>query len=225
MPARRHAPDTATRRPGAGRPRKVPRTSTRPVVEEIVGEASRLFARQGFAATTMAEVAEASGLQVSSIYYYFRSKDEILERIIGEVNRVPLDALAAAVADSDDPIRQLHAFVRADAEALCRFPFDINEIHRLAADADGVFAGYWEERRELEAGVEAVISSGVASGDFIDVDARMTALTILGNDEASQNWFRSGGAAGEEVAPETVARHLADFALRALLKEPSRLPI
>lgn len=229
MEPRRHDATKRNRRPGAGRPRKVPRTSTRPVDEEIVGEASRLFARQGVAATTMAQVADAAGLQVSSLYYYFRSKDEILERILAEVNRVPLELLAEAVAAHDDPATCLHAFIRSDGAALCRFPFDINEIHSLARSTDSGFSQYWTERRALEEQVESVVRAAVATGSFIEVDARVVALTILANDEAAQSWFRPRGPALLSISesdahdPDSVGVFLADMAIRALLANPAEL--
>lgn len=85
------------------------------MAEEILAEASHLFARKGVAATTMADIADSAGLQVSSLYYYFRSKHEILETIVGEVNRLPQAALAEARATYEDPATALHAFVRSDA--------------------------------------------------------------------------------------------------------------
>lgn len=233
MATRRYDETKRQRRPGAGRPRKRPRTSDRPVVEEIVGAASHLFARRGVTTTTMAEIAEASGLQVSSIYYYFRSKHEILERIVNDVNRVPLELLERARADHDAPAAQLHAFVRSDAAALCEFPFDINEIHRLAGDDDGTFARYWADRQRLNDEVEQVVADGVADGSLVTIDARLAALTILANDEAAQNWYRPVGArrltsreaeAGGPYAPAEIGAFLADLALRGLLADPGALP-
>lgn len=212
----------------------MPRRSDRPVAEEIVAEASRLFARHGVAATTMADIAGAAGLQVSSLYYYFRSKHEILETIVGEVNRLPQAALAEARAAHDDPATSLHAFIRADAAVVCRFPFDINEIHRLAGDDDTEFGRYWSERQQLHDDVQALVAEGVASGVLIDVDPYLTALTILANDEASQNWFRPVGSrrlasrdgrSAEQYAADEVGAFLADLTLRALLREPDALPV
>lgn len=225
MPARRHAPERLTRRPGAGRPRKIPRTSDRPVREEIVGEASRLFARHGVTATTMAQIAEASGLGVSSLYYYFSSKDDILERILDEVNRVPLGALAEAMSASEHPAAQLHHFVRHDAAALCRFPFDVNEIHRLASTPDGRFGRYWTDRQALVSGVQAIVAAGIEAGIFVDGDAHLLALTVLANDEASQNWYRQRGDDADVVAdPDEIGRQLADFAVRGLWAGPGSPP-
>ncbi len=231
--AKRHDETARSRRPGAGRPRKQPRSSDRPVPEEILRAASTLFARRGVHATTMAQVAEAVGLQVSSIYYYFGSKHEILERIVRDVNRVPLEALDRAEAVHDDPAVQLHAFVRVDAAALCTFPFDINEIHRLAGEDEAVFGAYWTERQILNDRVEALVERGVANGSFVDVDAHLAALTVLANDEAAQNWYRPVGArrltsrdgsAAADYRPEDVGAFLADHTLRALLADPGRLP-
>jgi len=226
--------DERKRAPGAGRPRKTPRRSDVPVAQEIIAEASHLFARKGVAATTMADIALAAGLQVSSLYYYFRSKHEILEAIVGEVNRIPRAALAAARTAHEDPATSLHAFIRADAAVLCRFPFDINEIHRLAADDDTEFGRYWSERQELHDDVQALVADGIASGALIDVDPHLTALTILANDEASQNWFRPVGARRlvgadgrsiERYTPEDVGAYLADLTLRGLLRDPAHLDV
>lgn len=221
------------RAPGAGRPRKTPRLSDAPVAEEIVAQASHLFARQGVAATTMAEIATAAGLQVSSLYYYFRSKHEILETIVGEVNRLPRAALATARRDHADPATSLHAFIRVDAAILCRFPFDINEIHRLAGEDDGSdFATYWAERQQLHDDVEELVADGVAAGVLVDVDPRLAALTILADDEAAQNWFRPVGArrlvgrdgrGTDRYSPEEVGTFLADLTLRGLLRAPDTL--
>lgn len=220
-------------RPRAGRPRKNPRKSDLPVSEEILRSASQLFARRGVSATTMAQVAEASGLQVASLYYYFRSKNDILERIVGDVNRIPLEVFAAAVAEHEDPATRLYAFIRADAAALCEFPFDINEIHRLAGEDDeALFTRYWEERQQLNDEVESLIASAIERGDFVDVDPHLASLTILANDEAAQNWYRPVGArrlAGRDGTPASdrtpteVGGFLADMALRALLMDPGRL--
>jgi AcrR family transcriptional regulator len=222
------------RRPGAGRPRKRPRTSDRPVDEEIVGAASHLFARRGVAVTTMAEIAEASGLGVSSIYYYFGSKHEILERIVDDVNRVPLQLLDRSRRLHTDPATRLHSFIRADAAALCQFPFDINEIHRLTGEDSGdrPSTRYWADRQRLNDEVEQLVADGVAGGVLMAADPRLAALTILANDEAAQNWYRPVGArrlahraddAGGPYRPAEIGAFLADLALRGLLVDPSQL--
>jgi TetR/AcrR family transcriptional regulator len=184
-----------------------------------VAAASALFAAQGVEAVTMAEIAEAAGLKQSSIYYWFRSKSDILTSILERVNRVPL-AIAERERSAVGPVAvRLLRLVREDVLALCSFPFDINEIHRLALRAPGDFAAYWEERRRLDDEVEALVAEGVASGELRVVDTRLAARTLLAGDEATQNWFRSAGRAGYDA--DTVADHVATAALRSLLADPT----
>ena len=217
-----------TRRPGAGRPRKAARSGDGPVDDEILGAAAHLFARQGVAATTMAQIAEAVGLGVSSIYYYFANKHQLLERIVVDVNQTPLAVAELASASFPDAPHRLHAFVRHDAAALCEFPFDINEVHRLAAEDRSTFERYWADRRRLVAAVQEFVEQGIADGVFVDIDPSMAAVTVLANDEAVQNWYRPATTRpATERAPSTspaqIGLFVADLALRGLLVDSTCL--
>jgi len=184
-----------------------------------VAAAGALFARHGIEAVTMAQIAEAAGLQQSSIYYWFRSKSEILGSILERVNRIPL-AIVERARTADGPVAvRLHQLVHDDVLALCGFPFDINEIHRLAVRAPEDFTSYWDERRQLDAEVEGLIAEGVASGELRPVDAGLAARTLLADDEGTQNWFRPPASAG--YSAEALADHLAESAVRSLVADPS----
>ncbi|HEY9065550.1 MAG TPA: TetR/AcrR family transcriptional regulator [Burkholderiaceae bacterium] len=64
--------------------------------EQILARAAELFARRGYSATSMNQVAEACGVSKPSLYHYVRDKDELLFEIAeGHVLR-----LAALVADA-----------------------------------------------------------------------------------------------------------------------------
>ncbi len=217
--------------PSPGRKRRVGRPRARgggagaDPRAEIVAVAIRLFANQGVAATTMAEIAEGAGLQQSSLYYYFRSRDAILEEILGAVNRVPLEFVDRLKVEVGPAAVRLYRMVRFDVAALCRFPFDINEVHRLAGRQPDRFAVYWDERQRLSDEVESLVAEGIESGDFIAVDPRLAALTLLANDEGVQHWHRAGGERRlrGDYTPGEVGTFLADLALRGLLARPSGL--
>ena len=109
--------------------------------------------------------------------------------------------------------------MREDVLALCGFPFDINEIHRLARRDPAEFSAYWAERDRLDDEVEALVREGQAAGELRMVDPRLAARTLLASDEATQNWFRSEPSAG--VTQEQLADHVAETALRSLLADPA----
>lgn len=181
--------------------------------------AGALFASNGVDAVTMAQIAERAGLQQSSIYYWFRSKSDILGSILERVNRIPLAIVERERAASGPVAGRLYRLVREDVLALCGFPFDINEIHRLALRSPAAFAAYWEERARLDDEVEALVVEGQATGELRPIDPRLAARTLLAGDEATQNWFRSSHDDG--YTAEQVADHVAESALRSLLADPS----
>jgi TetR/AcrR family transcriptional regulator len=183
-----------------------------------VAAASALFATQGVESVTMAQIAERAGLQQSSIYYWFRSKSDVLASILERVNRIPL-AIVERERRAEGPVPvRLYRLVREDVLALCAFPFDINEIHRLALRSRDELAAYWEERDRLDDEVAALVTEGVADGSLRPVDTRLAARTLLAADEATQNWFRSDPDGYE---PAAVAEHQAEVTLRSLLADPS----
>lgn len=209
--------DDAPRR--AGRPR----ADARPVVgdptDEILAATSRLIGELGVGGTPMSRIAAEVGLKQSSLYYYFRRKEEILAALVARANVVPLELLRAITADGGPAAVQLHRFVAADAAALCDLPFDINDIHRIAMRDPVEFATYWKERAVLERQLASIIRRGVADGELRKVDPKLTALTLLANDEGAQNWYRLGS----RWSPQAVGRHLADLAVAGLLAAPGDL--
>lgn len=212
-----------------GRPRATPSTGDLSPRDEILSVATHLFAERGVADATMSEIASRAGLRQASLYYWFRRKEEILAEIVEQVNRVPLEFVLRLEQEDGDPAVQLWRLVRFDVEALCRFPFDINEVHRLSRRAPEPFEVYWRERQALNDAVERLVVRGVEAGAFRPVDARLTALVVLSDDEGVQNWYRpvggrrlTGRPGGDYDAAE-IGEYLADLTLRGLLAEPSRL--
>jgi AcrR family transcriptional regulator len=197
--------------------------------DEILAAATRLFAERGVAEVTMSEIAVRAGLRQASLYYWFRRKEEILAEIVEQVNRVPLDFVLKLEEEAGDPAVQLWRLVFFDVGALCRFPFDINEVHRLSRRAPEAFEVYWHERQALNDAVERLVARGVAAGTFRPVDARLAALVVLSDDEGVQNWHRPvagrrlAGPAQGDYAVDEIAEFLADLTLRGLLADPAAL--
>jgi TetR/AcrR family transcriptional regulator len=167
---------------------------------EILVAAGRLFGELGVDATTMSRLAAEVGLGQSSLYYYFRSREEVVAALVAEANVVPLELVERIAAGPGSVGAKLHRFVVGDVEALCALPFDINEIHRIAGREQERFAGYWKERASLERRLSSLVRQGVAEGQLRSVDPRLTTLSILANDEGTQNWYRLKPRRAREAA-------------------------
>src|SRR3954469_22181997 len=89
--------------------------------ERILLAAERIFARHGFFAARVSEIAKEAGVADGTIYLSFKSKDDLLislfERRMTQVNA----ELRAAIAEGT-PLEQLHAFIRTYLRLLSNEP-------------------------------------------------------------------------------------------------------
>ena len=77
--------------------------------EKIFDVAIDLFARKGFDAVSLREIAEAAGIKKATLYYYFTSKDEILEQVFGYSTERWNQSKMGRWSDSDEAESQIVA--------------------------------------------------------------------------------------------------------------------
>jgi TetR/AcrR family transcriptional regulator, cholesterol catabolism regulator len=68
---------------------------------EILRNSIRLFVRNGFNATTVQEITDSVGVSKGAFYWYFKSKDELLNTIIEDFERTFIDELIRTVLESE----------------------------------------------------------------------------------------------------------------------------
>src|SRR5258708_40312710 len=81
-----------------GRPRRDGRALVGDPTDDVLRAATTLFGQRGVNATTMSSIAAAAGLRASSIYYYFRNRDEIVAALVGRAHVVALELLERITA-------------------------------------------------------------------------------------------------------------------------------
>jgi len=155
----------------------------------IVAVATQLFAANGYAQTTMSDIARAAGLHQSSLYYWFNRKEHILQAVF-DSSREPVDFIDAIFDGSGSAGLKLYRFIRFDTFRLCLVPCDANEIERMAETQPKEFATYWVEKMRLHRIVSELVASGIADGDFVDVDPDLAALLIVSFNEGAQKRVR-----------------------------------
>ncbi|SLF24494.1 TetR/AcrR family transcriptional regulator [Mycobacteroides abscessus] len=122
---------------GRGRPRKKPvRRHGTGTYEEILDAAAEMFSAQGFAATTMNQLADAVGVGQNSIYHHFGSKLAILKALLME-GVTPGLRIAAEIndlADDSDDVKAaagLYALALADAAVLASWRWNLGALYLL----------------------------------------------------------------------------------------------
>jgi AcrR family transcriptional regulator len=221
-------PEAAEPRP-VGRPRSAGTASGGSPRDEIVAAATRLFAQQGYGHTTMSDIARAVGLQQSSLYYWFRRKELILQAAL-TVNRTPLQFIGRVGAGSGSPSLKLYRLLRYDTRQLCLSPLDFNEIERLAENQPDEFADFWRDYTRLHEWVASLVRAGIDEGELVECDPEETAAGLLCLNEGMQKRFRyqerhkPGSESPFVHTPQTAERWaelVATTSLRSLLRRPS----
>ncbi len=115
-----HKPATTKRRSRspAVAPAKAPPDDTR---RQILDAAARLLRRNGYASTSLRDIAAATGMKAGSLYYHFASKEELAETVMVEgidlVRAAVQKALDARPGDAD-PLDNIEIAIRAHLQAL-----------------------------------------------------------------------------------------------------------
>lgn len=160
----------------------------------ILDHAARLLRSNGYHQTSLREIAEAVGIRKASLYHHFASKEEIVEAVVNDGVRFVHEAVAAALATTDeaDPRRRLAAAIAAHLSALhghsdytCAsikvFSFGDNptpeSVRRIRRDYEDV----WRSLIEELAGTGA-LAPGAAP--------ERLRLFLLGAMNGSVDWYR-----------------------------------
>jgi AcrR family transcriptional regulator len=168
--------------------------SARPAAAEdkrrqILDAAVRVFARKGFHASRVGDIAEEAGVAHGLLYHYFESKDAVLEAVFHENWNVLLERIGS-VEETDEPaVDQL----RHVAAIILRTWLHLPEVVRVVIQEFGrspELAGRIGDLEQPIDYIERVIARGIERGEFRqDIDARVAATIVYGGiDELLTAW-------------------------------------
>ncbi len=161
--------------------------------DELVAVAARLFAERGYHGTSMADLAEAMGVQKGSLYSLTGSKQDLLVVVTREgaaafhtaLDRVPEDA---------DPLARIGAALRGHLAVVAE-----------QADTAPVFTRAWrflqepeltafrDERRRYETRWRSLLAEAAERGMLrADLDFEATVLLVLSAANWAYTWIRPG---------------------------------
>jgi AcrR family transcriptional regulator len=159
----------------------------------IKAAALRLFARHGFAAVSMRQIAGEVGVQAGALYNYTPDKQSLLLHLM-VTHMEDLLAEAAQLSETE-PLARLEEFTRF-------------HIAQNRDRSDEVFIAYMElrnltpenfakveaMRQGYEATLEDILKAGVAAEVFDVTDTRVTTRALIAMLNGVNTWFRDDGA-------------------------------
>lgn len=177
--------------------------------EQILVAASRLFAEKGFSSTTTREIAQAAGIQQPSLYYWFPTKFDILNRLV-ESGIVESAAFAQTVRRKRGPaIVRLYAVLLFDTRQLCGSPYDLSFLPDAPELRDPRLT-YRPHLAALHAVVDELVEKATASGDLESMPPRLARDVLLASTAVAMRYR----VTGDEIEP--TVRSIVRYAVRGL---------
>jgi AcrR family transcriptional regulator len=188
--------------------------------KDVVEAAARLFRKNGYASTSLNDVAEELGTDRATIYYYIASKKELLLEVVRDsVESVAKGALGIKQSSDAPPIK-LHklivALMRSYEE---NYPHQFVYIQEGLAVSKGDDAHLFQMGQQYERSLVAIIAEGLEDGSFRPGgDAKVIAYGILGALNWTHRWMNPRG----RLSPEEVAETFSEMFLQGLLPRAAR---
>ena len=185
---------------------------------EIDETASELFHANGYAATSVRDIARALHIQGASLYAHVTSKDDILWAIVDRAATAFEMAAVRAISETPDadPTERLAALVEAHIETITtdaqRSSVFVTEWRHLAEPRRTAIA---ERRDAYEARFRSTIEGGVSVGAFHAMDPAIASTFLLTALNGIATWYRPDG----RLSPDRIADHYIELALHSLSED------
>jgi len=150
---------------------------------QILDAAIRVFARQGFHACRVSDVADEAGVAYGLVYHYFQSKEEIMGTLFTERWQVMLDAIAEIDRTQDIPARDKLYLVASFIIDSYRHEPDLMKviIVEVTRAANSFGAAHLAKIREAYDMIGQIVARAQADGTFKrEISPDFAALVFYG---------------------------------------------
>ncbi len=147
---------------------------------EVFRLALPVMMQKGFSETSMREIADAAGIGKSTLYDYFRSKDEVLLFVLEEEMESLYDGALEISIQPLPAIEKLHKIMKQELEIILQ-----NKEFFLQITLEAQKLGMHSQKRVLQLRytyqdlIRSVIDQGVAEGSFRKVNSLLVARMLI----------------------------------------------
>jgi len=148
---------------------------------QILDAATAVFARLGFHDARMDDIVQASGLSKGALYWYFKSKEDIITAISQRLFTTDIEQLVGLLHAEGSVSERLQQLIQARIAGLQEMSDVVTilfEFYATALHQDGVrqfIKAYFQNFHEL---LVALIQQGIDRGEFRSVDAVAAAAAL-----------------------------------------------
>ena len=146
----------------------------------LLDAAVRVFARKGYHASRVGDIAEEAGVAHGLLYHYFDSKEDVLRAVFRETWRALIETIRSVEEAGEPPREQLRKVAeillrswRRDPDLVRVLVLEVTRSQHLPAEMD--------EIAESFAAIQEIVERGQADGSIRpDLDARLASYVFFG---------------------------------------------
>jgi len=149
---------------------------------QILDAAIRVFARQGFHATRVSDIADEAGVAYGLVYHYFRSKDEVLNELFVERWSLLLSAIEETDRAGETPRQKLAAVAGFIVDSYRHDPELMKVIIVEVTRAANSFGRtHLPEIRRAYQSIAKIVEDGQTAGAFrVDIAPMFASMSFYG---------------------------------------------
>jgi AcrR family transcriptional regulator len=177
--------------------------------KRILDAAARLFRQKGYSEVTLDRIAAAAGTKAGSLYYYFRSREHLVQEVLAlSMERTEVrvrarlaalppqatfrDRIATAVREHLEQILLLDDYTVAFTRIIDQVPA---RVRRHAADSTRAYGRLWNE----------LMRGAQKAGELrSDLDTSVSRMLLLGGMTWTLEWYKAGPLSPAQIADHAV---------------------
>lgn len=184
---------------------------------QIEQQATKLFEKNGFSATSMRTLATELQIEAASLYSHIKSKDEILQSICFKIADDFFNAIDGLPINGQPSSSKLKAYIKAHVKVITDNP-----------SAAAVFFSEWRHltepslsrflkmRQEYEKRFLDLLEEGIKKKELEITDAKFTVRMLLSSINWIHTWYRPEG----EMRAEEIGKKLTEIFINGIKMQP-----
>ena len=183
--------------------------------ENIQSVVAHLFAQNGYHSTSMRAIARELGMNQSSLYHYFKSKENILFKLMNDAvddALATLNEICAADLSPQDKLNEVLGFyTRYYAGDQDRLIILINEINSLSESNRRILVN---KQRQYVNLLRSIINELAGDPKIKEVDPTVATFAFFGMVHYTVKWYRKEGA----IELDELANSFSEILTRGILR-------
>lgn len=182
--------------------------------ERVLASALELFIENGYDATSLQQIADRSGLLKGSLYYYWRTKEDLLYAVVERVHQSTQEMLDEISAEGRSPCEQIESILRLCAAGAVRdrklLVVFYREMNRIPEQRRSAIVAL---RDRQDAILRDLIVAGQERGAIErSLDPKITSMSLSLLANSPYTWYRPDGP----LPLETIIDQVVGLAMNSL---------